>query len=305
MKSNDESKCLIFGGLVMDYYYEIDRWPDRAQDAFINSESLRVGGCAVNMAVTVKNLGTEASVISGIGKDDVGRHLESYMIEHGLSTDMMWQTDEVSGKCLVFLEPDGERTFLTQKGAEGIFTEEMKEAAIASEAKVVGVTGYYLLDRNADIVMDCLESLHENGCRILFDPSPLVGDIDSELLRRVLKISYMITPNTVEAELIEKICRISELIVQGTVVIKKDGSRGGSVYFKTPDSEEIETFDYEAVKCKVADTTGAGDSFAGALLFGLLKDMDIREAVSLAVRCAAKTVEIEGPHGFWTLGDEE
>ena len=59
------------------------------------------------------------------------------------------------------------------------------------------------------------------------------------------------------------------------------------------------------MKCKVADTTGAGDSFAGALLFGLLKDMDIREAVSLAVRCAAKTVEIEGPHGFWTLGDEE
>lgn len=289
----------------MDYYYEVDRWPDRAQDAFINSESMKVGGCSVNMAVTAKNLGAEASVISGVGNDEVGLQLESYMQEHGLSTDMISRTDEVSGKCLVFLEPDGERTFLTQKGAEGIFTEEMMEAAIASKAKVAGVTGYYLLDRNADRVTDCLERLHENGCRILFDPSPLVSDIESELLRRVLKISYIITPNTVEAELIEKISPVSELIEQGTVVIKKDGSKGGSVYFKGAASEETETFDYEAMKCKVADTTGAGDSFAGALLFGLLKDMDIREAVSLAVRCAAKTVEIEGPHGFWKLGEME
>ena len=57
------------------------------------------------------------------------------------------------------------------------------------------------------------------------------------------------------------------------------------------------------MKCKVADTTGAGDSFAGALLYGMLKKMNIRDAVELAVRCAAKTVEIEGPHGFWNLED--
>ena len=288
----------------MDYYYEVDRWPDRAQDAFINSESLRVGGCSINMAVTVKNLGAEACVISGIGRDSIGMQLESYMREHELPDDMLRQTDEVSGKCLVFLEPDGERTFLTQKGAEGIFSEEMMEAAVSSEAEVAGVTGYYLLDRNADRVVDCLEKLYENGCRILFDPSPLVGDVDDELLRRILKISSVITPNTVEIELIKKICSIEELIEQGVVVVKKDGSRGGTVYLKKADaSAETETFDYEAMKCKVADTTGAGDSFAGALLYGMLKKMDIRDAVELAVRCAAKTVEIEGPHGFWNLED--
>ena len=126
------------------------------------------------------------------------------------------------------------------------------------------------------------------------------------MLQRVLKISDIITPNIVETQLINKLCPIEELIEQGTVVVKKDGSRGGSVCFKKSyDPNDTETFYYEARKCDVVDTTGAGDSFAGALLYGMLKKMDIRDAVALAVECAAKTVETEGPHGFWNLEDKD
>ena len=63
------------------------------------------------------------------------------------------------------------------------------------------------------------------------------------------------------------------------------------------------SFVYQAEKCEAADTTGAGDSFSGALLYSMAYGLSAGEAVRLAAKCAAKTVGIHGPHGFWKLED--
>lgn len=304
-KQERDPECLIFGGLVMDCYYEIDEWPRHGQDVMLNSETYRVGGCAVNMAVTVKNLGGKASVISSVGNDEIGRKLIDYMIGHGLSSDFVKIVDEPSGKCFVFLEPDGERTFMTQKGAEGVFSEALASAAAFRRPAAAGVTGYYLLDRDADRVMDCLEKLHECGTKILFDPSPLVGEIREDLLQRILDISSVITPNNVELEVIEKIMPVELATKNGTMVVIKAGASGGTVCYGDPKLPGImRSLEYKAEQVTAVDTTGAGDSFAGALLYAMMNDLSIRESVELAARCASKTVTIEGPHGFWTLDEE-
>ena len=116
-----KKECLILGGLVPDVYYSVSRWPDRGQDGFISDENVVVGGCAVNMAVTAENLGLRAHVVSCVGEDEIGGRMDGYLKEHGLSRRLIRRTGGVSGKCLVFVEPDGERTFLTRKGAEGLF----------------------------------------------------------------------------------------------------------------------------------------------------------------------------------------
>ena len=56
-----------------------------------------------------------------------------------------------------------------------------------------------------------------------------------------------------------------------------------------------------AKKVTVRDTTGAGDSFTGALCYALGSGVDIKNAVDLASLCAAKTVQINAPHGFWSI----
>ena len=293
-----KKECYLFGGLLMDYYYSIDAWPKRSQDGFITDEKALVGGCAVNMAATLKNLGATAHVISGIGTDATGRELSAYMVEHGLSADYLENVAGLSGKCLVFLEPDGERTFLTGKGAEGIFTEEMDRRIRQNVLPVAGVTGYFLLNEDAERIMACLEYLHEKGTKILFDPSPLVSSVSESLLKRIIAVSTVMTPNTTELEVIQKYIGTAEYCKAGKTMVVKEGSRGGTVYAPG------EVFHYEAERCQAVDTTGAGDSFAGALLYGLLSDMPIQEAVSLATKCAGKTVTIEGPHGFWNLEEK-
>lgn len=303
-KQDQEPECLIFGGLVMDCYFEIDEWPRHGQDVMLNSETYRVGGCAINMAVTVKNLGGKASVISSVGNDDIGRRLTDYMSAHDLSCDFVKTVDLPSGKSFVFLEPDGERTFMTQKGAEGVFSEELASAAAFRRPAVAGVTGYYLLNDDADRIMECLEKLHECGTKILFDPCPLVGEIREDLLQRILDISSVITPNNAELEVIEKIMPVELATRNGIMVVIKAGASGGTVCYGDPKLPGImRSLEYKAEVVTAVDTTGAGDSFAGALLYAMMNDLSVRESVELAAKCATKTVTIEGPHGFWTKED--
>lgn len=300
-----DGSCYIFGGMIVDYYYKITEWPHRGQDGFITGENEIVGGCAVNMAVTLKNLGVDACVISGLGNDNTADRILEYMNINEMSAEFLISIGGNTGKCLVFLEPDGERTFLTEKGAEGVFPEELDRKIRAKAPAAAGVTGYYLLDNDAERIMDCIEYIHGKGTMILFDPSPLVDSIDKKLLARMIAASDIITPNKSELEIIQRFTTIEEYCGSGRTAVVKSGGDGGTVYFgrKQEESVQIENFGYKAAECNVVDTTGAGDSFAGALLYAMLNKIPITESVKLASRCAAKTVEIEGPHGFWSLED--
>lgn len=302
MINSKNNQAYIFGGLLVDYYYKINKWPDRSQDAFIKGEFFQVGGCAINMAVTISNLGAYAHVVSSISNDDTGNIIKKYIKNNGLSDYLLKSVDDKSGKCLVFLEDDGERTFLTSKGAEEIFTNELNQIMRENPPKVAGVTGYYLLSDDAEKIMDCLEYLYKQGTRILFDPSPLVGEIDQSILKRILEISYIITPNKTEFEIIESSIsfNLKKFCSNGGVLVLKNGSQGGKVYKNNNEKNTLEHFDYKAENCQVVDTTGAGDSFAGALIYSIINDMVIEDAIKLAVKVSAKVVQIKGPHGFWS-----
>lgn len=289
--------CCLFGGLIIDYYYYIDKWPQRSQDGFISGESSMVGGCAVNMAAAAKNLGCPAYIVSGMGDDQAADIAEKYMEEKGLPTDLLERVAGNSGKCLVFLEPDGERTFLTEKGAEGVFSENLNRKVRELAPKAVGVTGYYLLNDDSDRVVECVEYLHDQGSFVLFDPSPLVGAINPELFKRILAACDMMTPNETELAVIERYIKKEDYCAAGKTAVVKSGSQGGRVY--TFREGGLYEFPYHAVKAEAVDTTGAGDSFAGSLLFSAVKGMDLESSIKLASRTAAVTVGIKGPHAFW------
>ena len=110
-----------------------------------------------------------------------------------------------------------------------------------------------------------------------------------ETVRRALDAASVITANNTEAALLGLEERTAQI-----VVIKK-GARGGSV------TAPGLAFDYSPAPARVVDTTGAGDSFDAGLLYGLATNMDLRDAVALGAACAAKTIAIMGPHGFWEM----
>lgn len=186
---------------------------------------------------------------------------------------------------------------MTRKGVELSFPADLAEAVLLCEPAWAGVTGYYLLGEEGPQILSCLERLHRRGTRILFDPSPLAGDIAPALRKRILAISDVLTPSEKELDALGGHEGGERLVQAGKTVVWKQGARGGVV------QAPRERFSYEAEPCLSVDTTGAGDSFSGALLYALAQGGTLREGIVLAARCAAKTVELRGPHGFWKKRD--
>lgn len=290
-----EKDIILLGGLLLDRYFHIDRWPARGQDGFLEKEESFVGGCSINMAVTIHNLGGCGHIVSCIGNDQAGREILRYLDDHGLSLQLVRSLSGATGNCLVFSEPEGERTFLTSKGMDTAFPPAFAQDILALAPAWAGVTGYYLLGDEPSRIMDCMEQLHRNGTRFLFDPSPRVGDIQPEILERIVRISDILTPSSTELPALGGERGIPALTGCGKTVILTHGASGGTVY--TPD----QSFDYASAPCNTVDTNGAGDSFSGALLYAMVNHYSLQQGVELAARCAAKTCEVCGPHGFWKL----
>jgi len=279
-------ECTIFGGILLDRYLEMEAYPERGQDELITNEFSMAGGCSINMAATFNNLGGDARMVSYIGTDPTGREIMDYLNLHEFSGKYVKQVEGNTGYSIVILEKNGERTFLTKKGIESHFDQKLLKEEISS-IKNVMVTGYYLLCDDLRELVKCLLEVRKHCDHFLFDPGPLISEIDPEVLEKVLAMADIITVNEVEAACINLPKDASKVIVM------KKGKSGGEVLHGT------ERFDYKAKEVVAVDTTGAGDSFAAGLMFGLISGLDIRSAVSVAVDSAAKTVALKGPHGFW------
>lgn len=279
-------ECTIFGGILLDKYLEMEAYPEKGQDGLITNEFSMAGGCSINMAATFNNLGGTAHVVTYLGIDPAGREIMDYLNWHGFSGKYVKQVDGDTGYSIVILEKSGERTFLTKKGVESRFDRTLLQDDISS-IKNVMVTGYYLLCDNARELVRCLSDVRKHCDHFLFDPGPLFGKIDPDALKNVMSMADVITVNETEA------AGITLPGDDSKVIVIKKGQSGGEIHHKG------ECFAYRAREVNAVDTTGAGDSFAAGLMFGIASGMDLQSAVSVAVESAAITVTMKGPHGFW------
>lgn len=290
---------LILGGLLVDKYFILDQYPHKGQDAIIKDTCDFVGGCSINMAMTIKNLGGNPYIVSCLANDEMGKSCKTYLEERSLPLDCIKIIEDESGYCLVFVDSDGERTFMTKNGCEGIFSEDMVPNEIMEKCRIVAITGYYLLpdkerksyDRTA---LEYLIKLKDKGKTIIFDPSPLVAMINPEILEGVLKISDLIKPNWSEAEFLAGSKKPAswavKLAKENKIVVITRGSEGGEVFSSQAN------FPFESLASNPIDSTGAGDSFTGALAYGFSKDWSINKTIRLARKCAALTTGFWGPH---------
>jgi len=292
-------EILICGGLLIDRYLLVDKYPERGGDGYLLDSFDVVGGCAVNIAATVKNLGAMPYVVSSIGNDLWGDEIMKFMLENRLAADCIKRIEGNTGYCLVFLEPDGERTFLTYKGCEMEYSDSLVSNKVADSCEVIVVTGYYLLDESSKKLIEKLKVLKEKGCLIIFDPSPLVDKIDDLYLKEMLTISDVITPNESEIKTLAGIESPEQWALsssqKGISVIIKKGADGGILYQK---GVKIR---YDAINVKVLDTTGAGDSFTGAIAYALANGIPLEKGVLLAASTAAVIATMKGPNGDFDI----
>jgi len=303
---NPRQDVLLIGRLLIDRYYVIKEFPIRGQDAVITDSFERVGGCTFNAAATIKNLDGDPLILSPICDDERGMWIQSTLQGRGFKDDLLFPADGMTEYCVVLLDGEGERTFLTYSGSQFFLTDAMIQSALEADPAYVHLSGYSLIELdNAGRIITLLEGLKVKGSKIFFDPSPLCKEIEREVLRKVLNLADIFCPNKAELQAIEEYLNLKEEITAyanlngGRLVVVKDGLRGATA-FSAEGVVSVPAFPLKSI-----DGTGAGDSFAGGLLFALSHKYDHKSALLLASACGALTTAMLGPQADFNIADAE
>jgi sugar/nucleoside kinase (ribokinase family) len=204
--------------------------------------------------------------------------------------------DQDTGICVAMVDASAERTFVSHMGAESVLERNVLDALNVSAHDIVYVSGYSLMlaDKGA-VLIDWLEQLPQ-GTRVAFDPGPLVGAIDTALLKRMLGVVSIWTSNRVEALRFAQTDHFDTAfdtviarLAPGALAIVRDGARGCELRVG-------ESLTYvPGFEVKAVDSNGAGDAHAGVFLAVLASGTDAQTAARRANAAAAIAVTRYGP----------
>lgn len=258
------------GQVVVDQVMRVDHLPARGGDVLADSFQQTAGG-GFNVMAAARRAGAAVLYAGSHGIGVHGDLIRTALAAEGIEVAHP-PAEPDSGVCVVLVEQDGERTFVTSPDALGHF------APVASSADdIVYVTGYSLL-HDFDAVLSWLSGVRGT---VLLDPGPLSADISASTWDAVLPRVGILSCGAAED---------SPLFAGVPVRIVRDGSAGCRFFQGDGAGVRVPGFPVTAV-----DTNGAGDAHCGVLAAELLLGADLITAATRANAAAALSVTRRGP----------
>lgn len=291
-----QPRLLYMGGAVVDFVYRVPALPDPGGESLARSfDSLAGGG--FNMMAAAAASGMEVAYGGQHGKGPYGDLLRAAMTERGIALLQPLYEALDSGTCVVMVTPDAERTFVSWPGAEGVMEKRHLKVIDPLETDWVFVSGYSLsYGGSGPALADWVGSL-PSGTAVIFDPSPLVGEIPGDRLATVLQRADWLSCNQTEAVAIagdKDAAAQADLLVEthcprAQGLVMRAGAEGSFLKLRGQTLTSLPAFEVEAV-----DSNGAGDTHVGAFIAAVSRGADPLEAVRYANAAAAISVTREG-----------
>ncbi len=283
-------KILVIGSTVVDIIINVDFLPGTGQDVNIISQEMSLGGCAYNVSDTIRHFNVPYILFSPIGTGMYGDFVRKELKARNIFTPVP-TPDMDNGCCYCFVEPSGERTFISNHGAEYLIHKEWLETIDMSQIEAIYICGLEIEDATGSEIVEFLEKY--NNIPIFFAPGPRINSISTELLDRIFKLSPILHLNDDEAyqftkkdNLIEAVKLLNKLT--DNIIIVTCGSNG-ACYYKNEKSNHI-----DAVKVEQIDTIGAGDAHIGSIIACYYKKYSIEKSIKIANLVSSAVVETKG-----------
>jgi fructokinase len=255
------------------------------------------GGSACNTVVATGLFGGRGYYACKVADDATGDFFVRDLLAAGIDTNMNGHREPgVSGKCLVMITPDAERTMNTFLGISQTVSEtELDEAAIAA-SRYVYLEGYLVSSESARAAAIQLRRLAEkHGVRtsLTFSDPAMVRFFKEGLTDMLGDGVDLLFCNQAEAfgytgtETLDDALAALKPLCRGLVITL--GADGALAW----DGEQVHRI--EPVAVTAVDTNGAGDMFAGAFLYAISHGHDFATAGRLAAAASARLVGEFGP----------
>ena len=255
----------------------------------------RPGGSGANQAVWLAAAGAEVLFAARVGASDRAMY-ENYFRGLGVVPAIAADRDKPSGVLVTILDPGGERSFLTDRGANLNLSSEDLPESLLDGAGLVLVSGYsFFAPGPRAAVQGLLRAARQRGVPIAIDPASIgfLAEVGPHLFRDWVGPADWLFANQDEAELLsgeaEFEMQVQSLGQQFTNVVIKRGSLGAALGGRDGLIESR-----PAPVVAVLDTTGAGDAFAAGFVAALLRGEKAAACLEAGIASGARAVQVVG-----------
>ena len=202
---------------------------------------------------------------------------------------------EPSGRCLILVTPDAERTMVTFLGSSIYLSTEDIDENIIKDSKIVYLEGYLFdLPETQRAFKQAAKSAHSLESLVAFSLSDsfCVDRHREEMKKFILNDVNILLCNEAEILSLYELNSVQEctntLGREVDIAVITMGEKGAKIVDKN------DVYEISAFPTSVVDTTGAGDFFAAGFLAGLSKNFSLKNAGALGAACSAEIVSHYG-----------
>jgi len=255
------------------------------------------GGSAANTIIANSYFGGQSFYSCKVSNDELGDFYVKDLVAAGVDTNVGdGRKDGITGKCLVLVTSDAERTMNTYLGITETFSvDELHQDAI-KDSEYLYMEGYLVTSSTGrHAAIEARKIAEDNGVKtaITFSDPAMVQFFKDGLKEMIGQKVDLLFCNHAEAlswaetdDLDVAIDALKQVASQFAITL---GSKGALLF---DGSHMIEISPHEV---KAIDSNGAGDMFAGAFLYGITHGHSFYEAGNIASLAAARVVSQFGP----------
>jgi ribokinase len=288
------ASIVVIGSINADQLIMTDIVPKMGETVMGSSFKIAAGGKGANQAIAASRLGANVFFIGYIGSDSSGSFLLQNFTKNNVNTDGIKTLNDISTGIAAITICNGTNSIIVVPGANYFVDKDLidKNIDIILKSKIVLLQ----LEIPIETVKYIIDICYKHHIKVILNPAPafkLSNDI-------IDKVSYL-TPNEYETQTIFNTNDFESLVsIYPNKLIITLGENGVMYH----DGNSVKKI--PAYKVEVVDTTGAGDTFNGALAYKLMNDANLEEALTFANKAASLKIKHVGAQsGMPTLKEME
>ncbi len=245
------------------------------------------GGCAGNIAYSLKLLGGEPLPMAMLGSD--GESYLEHMRNLGISTRHVGESSEIyTAQAMIMTDADNNQITAFHPGA-------MSHAHLLQVTSETPAAVGIVAPDGREAMLQHARQFHEAGIPFVFDPGQGLPMFNGEELKAFIAQADWIAVNDYEAKVLcdrtgMDLAALSQQVLGLVVTL---GAEGCEVW-----EQGEKTHVPPVVPKQVVDPTGCGDAWRGALLFGLEKGWPLVRCAELGNRVGALKIASKGPQNY-------
>ena len=284
----------MLGSVNVDLVVTVDRRPSAGETVTGGTFARHHGGKGANQAVAAARVGAQVSFIGAVGDDEFGLAEREALRRERVNVDrLITLPGMATGTALIVVDRNGENQIAVASGANTAFGREIWSDGLTGARVFVAC-----FEVSDEAIVAGAAASAASGMIVVINPAP-ARDLPEALVatQPILVLNEGEAQTLTDETDLTPAARALASRTRAAVVVTL-GSHGALVV----DGDAVESLPAPVVQA--VDTTGAGDTFVGALATELSFGRPLREAVRFAVHAASLSVSVFGAREGMPSRDE-